>query len=83
MVLQLVIEGEPCRFATRASKRREAGYFIEQIELPSGNSLDIIGIDTGKLLVGASFFILQNFKFGLLVDITERKLFHHKQVLSS
>lgn len=37
-------------FATRASKGREAGYFIEQIELPSGNSLDIIGIDTGKLV---------------------------------
>lgn len=47
---QLFRSSEIPWFATRTSNGRGAGYFLEQIELPPGNSIDIIGVDTGELL---------------------------------
>nr|POF16123.1 hypothetical protein CFP56_15614 [Quercus suber] len=51
-------------FTTRTSKGHGESYFHEQIKIPSGNTLDIIGVDTGSLqdsmLTGPSREIGQN-----------------------
>lgn len=49
-----------CRYTTKASKEKEVGCFQEQIRLPHGEALDIIGVNTGSLQVGAC---LQNTRF--------------------
>ncbi|KAJ4709619.1 putative Calcineurin-like metallo-phosphoesterase superfamily protein [Melia azedarach] len=36
-------------YITKTSKEKEIGYFQEQIKLPHGETLDVIGIDTGSL----------------------------------
>lgn len=40
-----------CRYTTKTSQGEEIGYFLEQIMLPHGQILDIIGLDTGSLHV--------------------------------
>ncbi|XP_030954813.1 uncharacterized protein LOC115977224 [Quercus lobata] len=51
-------------FTTRTSKGHGESYFHEQIKIPFGNTLDIIGVDTGSLqdsmLTGPSREIGQN-----------------------
>lgn len=47
----LVINSNTCRFTTRTSKGHGVSYFHEQIKIPFGNTLDIIGVDTGSLQV--------------------------------
>lgn len=41
-----------CRYTTKVSKEKKVGCFQEQIRLPHGEALDIIGVNTGSLQVG-------------------------------
>lgn len=40
-----------CRYATKVSKGHEGGYFLKQVNIPYGRTLDIIGVNTGLLQV--------------------------------
>lgn len=47
-----------CRYTTRVSKGHDGSYFIKQVILPYGKTLDIIGVNTGLLQVRSSCFVI-------------------------
>lgn len=43
-----------CRYTTRTTVGHGVSCFLEQIKLPHGTTLDIIGVDIGSLQVHVS-----------------------------
>ena len=59
----VILNCNSCRYSTRVSRGRGTGYFLKQIKIPFGKTLDIIGFDTGAFKVSTGLLNLLNLRF--------------------